>query len=69
MSELTNNMNVPSVVPVSVKQTGHRTIEGSHAGDHRPQATDAVLPNNPGPRELRGQSKVMSSKLDSPSSR
>lgn len=51
------------VRPVEVKQVGHKTIEGSNAGDHRSQAAPAVLPDNPAPREPRGQSKVMSSKL------
>ncbi|MFL6307512.1 MAG: hypothetical protein ACJ72H_28610 [Candidatus Sulfotelmatobacter sp.] len=58
MSETTNNMNVPSVVPVSVKQTGYQTVEGCNPGDHRPQADDAVLPSNPAPRDAKGQSKV-----------
>jgi hypothetical protein len=52
------------VRPVEVKQSGHNVLEGSNAGDHRTaQAAPAVLPDNPAPREPRGQSRVMSSKL------
>jgi hypothetical protein len=47
MSETTNNFTVPSVVNVSVKQTGYKTIEGCNPGDHTPKAADAVLPANP----------------------
>jgi hypothetical protein len=55
----TSNMNVGSQVTVGpVKQVGHQSFEGSNAGEHRPQAADATLPSNPGPREARGQSKV-----------
>jgi hypothetical protein len=55
MSETTNSMNVKnSDVPVSVKQTGYKTLEGSNPGDHRPQAADAVLPSNP---PVRGETE------------
>src|ERR1700687_5653568 len=48
--------NVESQVTVGpVKQVGHQSFEGSNAGDHRPEAADAMLPNNPAPREPKGQ--------------
>ena len=46
------------VVVGPVKQVGHKSYEGSNAGEHRSQAADVVLPNNPGPRDAKGQSKV-----------
>ncbi len=67
MSNTTQNMNVGSQVNVgAIKPVDRRTIEGSTPGDFRSQAAPAVLPDNPGPREGMGQSKVMSSKLDNP---
>jgi hypothetical protein len=64
---LTSGMGVGSQVPVSVKNNGtytHDLPNSGHAGASK--AADPVLPENPGPREPKGQSKVMSSKLDSP---
>jgi hypothetical protein len=64
MSETTNNMNVGSQIEVGpIKPVHRKTIEGSTPGDFRSKAAPAVLPDNPGPREPRGQSKVMSSRL------
>ena len=48
-----------------IKPVDRKTITGSTPGDFRAKAADAVLPNNPGPREQMGQQK--SSKFDSES--
>lgn len=37
------------------KPSGFKTLEGSCPGDHRKRGADAVLPENPGPREQMGQ--------------
>ncbi len=63
----------PVVTPLTVApeiktSVGVKTIEGSFSGDRSKSAlADAVLPSNPAVREPVGQSKVQSSKLDSPS--
>jgi hypothetical protein len=50
-SDVKPAVNVGSQVVVGpVKQIGYTTLEGSHPGDHRPQAADAVLPEQKGPR-------------------
>src|SRR5437879_7740840 len=36
-----------------IKQVGHKSYEGSNAGEHRGHTADAHLPNNPGPREQK----------------
>jgi hypothetical protein len=55
------------VRPITVKPVDRKTIEGSYPGDFRTGNVDrVVLPDNPGPREPKGQSKVTSSKLNSP---
>lgn len=54
------------VRPITVTPVDRKTIEGSTPGDFRSQAAPAILPDNPGPRDPKGQSKVMSSRLDSP---
>src|SRR5882762_7078266 len=44
----TNNVTVGSQVSVGpIKPSDSKTLEGSYPGDHRPQAADATLPNNP----------------------
>jgi len=40
----------PTAKPVDFK-----TLAGSYSGDHRYKASDAVLPDNPGPREQMAQ--------------
>ncbi len=39
---------------VTVKQTDHKTIEGSNPGDHRSQAAQPVMPPQPAPRSETG---------------
>jgi hypothetical protein len=59
--KITSGMSLNSQLPdigAEIKQVGHKSYEGSNAGDHRGQTADAVLPSNPGPREPQGQSKV-----------
>jgi hypothetical protein len=58
VAKLPSSTVVTQVEVGPVKVVGPKTLEGSHPGDHRPQAADATLPSNPGPREARGQSKV-----------
>jgi len=53
-----SGMAVAAPLGISVKPVDRRTIEGSYPGDTRAQAAPAVLPNQPGPREARGQTKL-----------
>jgi hypothetical protein len=46
---------VSGIDGVSVKSVDRRTIEGSTPGDSRAHGAPAILPNNPGPREPKGQ--------------
>jgi len=63
--ESVNSMACDSPVAVSVKQVHHRAIEGSNApNDFRAKAADAVLPNQPAPRQPVGQASL-NSKLGS----
>jgi hypothetical protein len=57
-----NQMAVDSPVAPKVYPVDRRTIEGSYsyAGDTRAHAHDAVLPNQPGPREPKGQAQLNS---------
>jgi len=67
MSNSPNPDTCTSQVPTpATKQVGYRTIEGSNAGDHRPQTAPAVLPAQPAPRDGMGEAKMRSSKLDAP---
>src|SRR5437899_1905594 len=58
VAKLPSQTVVTKVEVGPVKQVGHKSFEGSNSGEHRNQAADSVLPNNPGPREVKGQSKV-----------
>jgi hypothetical protein len=51
MSETTNNMTVPSVVPVSVKPVDRKTLEGSTPGDFRGPQVNVVMPPQLAPRD------------------
>jgi hypothetical protein len=51
-------MAVAAPLAVSVKPVDRRTIEGSTPGDFRARAADAVLPNQPGPRDAKGQAQL-----------
>lgn len=51
-------MAVAAPLRVSVAPVDRRTIEGSTPGDFRAKAAPAVLPNQPGPREAKGQTKI-----------
>jgi hypothetical protein len=65
--KFTQGMGINSPVTVGpIKPVDRRTIEGSTPGDFRAQASPAVLPDSPAPREGMCQSKVTSSKLDYP---
>jgi hypothetical protein len=64
MSESTNNMNVQNseLRPVTVKDVGSKTLEGSHAGDHRAPNTGATITdafkNQAGPRGLTNDTEL-----------
>ena len=67
-SSVTSGMSLSSPVTVGpIKPVDRKTIEGSTPGDHRAPALKADITafakNSPGPREPKGQSQVMSSKL------
>jgi hypothetical protein len=50
-SDVKPAVTVGSQVEVGpIKVVGPLTLEGSYPGDHRPQAADAVLPEQKGPR-------------------
>jgi hypothetical protein len=69
-----SSLNNDHITPVSaqvnvgqIKPVDRRTIEGSTPDDHRAPSRDTVvLPANPAPRDPRGQSQVMSSRLSDP---
>src|ERR1700692_3692161 len=46
-----DGMYVSAPVAIHVQPVDRRTLEGSTAGDFRKQASPAVLPNQPGPRD------------------
>jgi hypothetical protein len=58
ITPVSSQVGTPMARPVDFK-----SLAGSYPGDHRAQGAPAVLPANPGPREPKGQSHVMSSKL------
>ena len=53
-----NQMSVGAPVAPVVRPVDRKTLEGSYPGDTRAHAHDAVLPNQPGPRDPKGQAQL-----------